>query len=106
MTRPGQYAAAAHSLKLYSGKTKLPADMAIISTGVKPESKLAESAGIETSKSGAIAVNERMQTSDRHIYAVGDAVLVTEFISGQKSHIPLAAPQTSKEGLPPTTLRH
>ncbi len=84
-------------LEIILGKTKLPADMAIISTGVKPESKLAESAGIETSKSGAIAVNERMQTSDRHIYAVGDAVLVTEFISGQKSHIPLAGP-ANKQG--------
>jgi NADPH-dependent 2,4-dienoyl-CoA reductase/sulfur reductase-like enzyme len=38
-----------------------------------------------------------MQTSDRHIYAVGDAVLVTEFISGQKSHIPLAGP-ANKQG--------
>ena len=70
----------------------LEAGLAVISVGVKPNSGLARDAGLELGFRGCIAVNDRMQTSDPDIYAVGDAVEVTEFVTGQKRHIALAGP--------------
>lgn len=70
----------------------LEAGLAVISVGVKPNSDLAREAGLELGFRGCIAVNDRMQTSDPDIYAVGDAVEVTEFVTGQKRHIALAGP--------------
>lgn len=67
-------------------------DMVILSIGVRPESMLAKEAGLELGVKGAIVVNEAMQTSDPDIYAVGDAVQVTDWVSGQPAVIPLAGP--------------
>lgn len=58
----------------------LPADIVILAIGVRPNVKLATEAGLELGKSGGIAVNEFMQTSDPDIYAVGDAVEVQDFV--------------------------
>ncbi|MCL1895740.1 MAG: FAD-dependent oxidoreductase [Clostridiales bacterium] len=75
----------------------LSTDMVILSVGVKPDSELAGAAGLALGKTGAISVNEAMLTSDENIYAVGDAVEVKEFVTGQMSHIPLAGP-ANKQG--------
>lgn len=64
----------------------------IMAIGVKPETKLAREAGLQLGSRGGIAVNERMQTSDPAIYAVGDAVEVKSFTGGFDSLIPLAGP--------------
>ncbi|MHC1777976.1 MAG: FAD-dependent oxidoreductase [Lentimicrobium sp.] len=74
-----------------SGKA-YPADMVIMAIGVKPELALAKMAGIETGKLGGMRVNEHMVTSDPDILAVGDAVEVKDFITGQWALIPLAGP--------------
>lgn len=66
--------------------------MVLLCAGVVPNSKLAKDAGLELGVRGCIAVNDKMQTSDPDIYAVGDAVEVTEFVTGQKRHIALAGP--------------
>lgn len=66
-------------IKLSDGRL-LAADMVILSVGVRPNIKLASDAGLMLGKSGGIAVNEFMQTSDPDIYAVGDAVEVHDFI--------------------------
>lgn len=66
---------------------ELPYDMAIIATGVKPDVKLPVLADLEIGESGGIKVNEHMQTSDKDIYAVGDTVEVTNFITRQKERI-------------------
>jgi len=58
---------------LQSGRC-LETDMAILSIGVKPESKLASDAGLAVSKQNGILVNEYLQTSDTDVYAVGDAI--------------------------------
>jgi CoA-disulfide reductase len=71
---------------------EIATDMVILSIGVKPDSMLAVNTGLKTGVKGAIITNDRMQTSDPHIYAVGDAVQVTDFVSGQPVHIPLAGP--------------
>jgi len=68
------------------------ADLAIMAVGVKPESDLARSAGLEIGPRGHIAVNQFMQTSDPDIYAVGDAVQVLDPVTGQPTAVPLASP--------------
>ncbi len=74
-----------------SGKTH-PADIVILAIGVRPETPLAKMAGIEIGERGGIRVDEQMRTSDPDIFAVGDAVEVKDFVTGQWALIPLAGP--------------
>jgi NADPH-dependent 2,4-dienoyl-CoA reductase/sulfur reductase-like enzyme/rhodanese-related sulfurtransferase len=74
-----------------SGK-KHPADIVILAIGVRPETALAKMAGIEIGQRGGIRVDEQMRTSDPDIFAVGDAVEVKDFVTGQWTLIPLAGP--------------
>lgn len=77
--------------KLASG-AKLEADLVVLSIGVKPESSLAASAGLELTERGAIVVDESMRTSDPDIFAAGDAVAIRDAVTGQPAVIPLAGP--------------
>jgi len=70
----------------------LEADMLILAIGVKPESRLAKDAGLDVNGRGGIVVDRHMRTSDDDIYAVGDAVETTDFVTGQAAMIPLAGP--------------
>lgn len=70
----------------------LSADLVILSVGVQPETDLAASAGIELGLKGGILVDEHYETSLADIYAVGDAIVVKEQISGQPALISLASP--------------
>lgn len=76
---------------LDSGKS-LKCDFAVVCIGVRPESRLAEQAGIECGPRGGILVNDSMQTSDPDVYAVGDVTQVTCFVSKNPVQIPLAGP--------------
>jgi len=78
-------------VKTNSGKSFIT-DMAILSVGVRPESTLAKEAGLATGVAGAIQVDENMRTNDPKIWAVGDAVEVTNFITGEACVVPLAGP--------------
>jgi len=78
-------------INLSSGKS-LDADIVILSIGIKPNSSLAKSAGLELNQRGGIIVDEYLKTSDSNIYAVGDVIEVTEFIEKAKTMIPLAGP--------------
>jgi NADPH-dependent 2,4-dienoyl-CoA reductase/sulfur reductase-like enzyme/rhodanese-related sulfurtransferase len=71
---------------------ELTADLVVLSVGVRPENKLAVQAGLEVGQRGGIKVNRHMQTSDPDVYAVGDAVEVPDFVSGEPTQIPLAGP--------------
>lgn len=71
---------------------KLPADLVVMSIGVKPNSELAKAAGLETGPRGHILVNELLQTSNPNIYAAGDAIEVLDPITGGKTAVPLAGP--------------
>lgn len=77
-------------LTLTTGEIK--ADMVLLAVGVKPESKIAKDSGIKVNARGCIIVNEQMETSAPDVYAVGDAVEVIDFITGDKAFIPLAGP--------------
>ena len=72
--------------------TSIAADIVILGIGVAPAIELAKAAGIEIGNCGGIAVNEFMQTSHPHIYAVGDAVEYTHGVLEQPQRIPLAGP--------------
>jgi NADPH-dependent 2,4-dienoyl-CoA reductase/sulfur reductase-like enzyme/rhodanese-related sulfurtransferase len=71
---------------------ELSADVVILGLGVKPETTLARGAGLALGPSGGIRVDERMQTSDPHVWAVGDAVEVVHVVSGTPHILPLAGP--------------
>jgi CoA-disulfide reductase len=77
---------------LLSDGTEIETDMTILSIGVRPENELAKAAGLELGERGGIVVNEFLQTSKEDIYAVGDAVEVVDYMSGNKAMIPLAGP--------------
>jgi len=76
---------------------RLNADMVILGIGVRPEVTLAKEAGLELGETGGIAVDEHLRTSDPDIYAVGDAIEVRDFVSGNPALIPLAGP-ANKQG--------
>ena len=82
---------------LLKDEAPLTADMVVLAIGVTPDTHLAKEAGLELGIRGSIAVNERMETSVPDIYAVGDAVEVTHFVTGQKALISLAGP-ANKQG--------
>ena len=74
-----------------SGKVH-PADIVVLAIGVRPETALAKMAGIEIGKLGGMRVDEHMRTSNPDIFAVGDAVEVKNFVTGEWALIPLAGP--------------
>jgi NADPH-dependent 2,4-dienoyl-CoA reductase/sulfur reductase-like enzyme/rhodanese-related sulfurtransferase len=65
-------------------------DMVLLAIGVRPEITLAKEAGLEIGQLGGIRVDDQMRTSDERIWAVGDAVEVKNFVSGEWSLFPLA----------------
>ncbi|MDA8141285.1 MAG: FAD-dependent oxidoreductase [Desulfobacteraceae bacterium] len=79
------------SLTLRSGH-RMQTDLVILCIGVRPHITLAEAAGLTIASSGGIQVDARMRTSDPHIWAVGDAVQVTDVVTAQKGVVPLAGP--------------
>ncbi len=81
---------------LNSGK-KIEVDLVILSIGVRPNSQLAKDAGLAVNERGGIIVDERMRTSEKDIYAVGDVIEVEDYIFNDRTMIPLAGP-TNKQG--------
>jgi len=79
------------NVQTISGKTH-PADVVILAIGVRPDTTLAKSAGLEIGERGGIRVDEHMRTSEPDIFAVGDAIEVKDFVTGQWSLVALAGP--------------
>ena len=79
------------------GEASLHADMVILAIGVTPDTALAKEAGLKTGIKGSILVNDRMETSVPDIYAVGDAVQIRHYVTGQDALISLAGP-ANKQG--------
>jgi len=76
---------------LNSGQ-RVPAQLVVFGVGVRPENKLAVDSGLEVGPRGGIRVNQHLQTTDPDIYAVGDAIEVQDFVSGDPTQVPLAGP--------------
>ena len=75
----------------------LHSDMVVMAIGVAPETTLAKDAGIELGIKGSIVVNDKMETSVSDVYAVGDAVQIRNFVTGENTLISLAGP-ANKQG--------
>jgi len=82
---------------LLKDEQPLHADMVVLAIGVTPDSALAKEAGLELGIKGSIVVNDRMETSEKDIYAVGDAVQVKHYVTGENALISLAGP-ANKQG--------
>jgi len=76
---------------------KISAEMVIISIGVKPNTDFALTGGIQLGRSGAIAVNERMQTNIRHVFAAGDCAEAKSRITNKATYLPLGT-TANKQG--------
>jgi len=86
-----QVASGGIEVETQSGKT-YTADIVILALGVRPDTTLAKAAGLEIGERGGIHVDDQMRTSDPNIFAVGDAVEVKDFVTGEMSLIALAGP--------------
>ncbi|WJV54766.1 FAD-dependent oxidoreductase [Prodigiosinella aquatilis] len=75
-----------------SNTEQLTTGMVLLAIGVKPDTQLANSAGLTLAEHGGIQVDEFMRTSDPHIYAVGDVVETAEWVTGNEMLVPLAGP--------------
>lgn len=73
-----------------TGEETLDAQMVILAVGVKPNIDIAQKAGLKIGQTGAIEVNQHLQTSDPDIFAVGDCVENLHLVSGRKVYIPMA----------------
>ena len=82
---------------LLKDNAPLHADMVVLAIGVTPDTALAKEAGLDLGIKGSIVVNDRMETSVPDIYAVGDAVQVKHYVTGEDVLISLAGP-ANKQG--------
>lgn len=80
------------SIRVKTGNAMHEADLVILAIGVRPETALAKSAGLDLGERGGIRVDEQMRTSDPKIWAVGDAVEVRDWVTGIPALVPLAGP--------------
>jgi NADPH-dependent 2,4-dienoyl-CoA reductase/sulfur reductase-like enzyme/rhodanese-related sulfurtransferase len=78
-------------LQLSNG-SHIDTDMVVMAIGVRPETSLAQAAGITLGARGGILVDDQMRTSAPNIYAVGDAIEVKDLVSGEAALVPLAGP--------------
>ncbi len=75
-----------------TSQEELAADLVILSVGVLPDTAFLKGSGLEFGLKGAIKVDEQMRTSLPDVYAVGDAVQVRDFVTGEDAFVPLAGP--------------
>ena len=84
------------TVTLKSGKA-VETDLVILAIGVRPNSELAKAAGLSLNVRGGIVVDDTLKTSDPSIYAVGDVIEVEDFVSKERTMVPLAGP-ANKQG--------
>ena len=83
--------------RVQTQKRELPADVVILSLGIRPRVELARKAGLKIGETGAIWVNERMETSAEGVYAAGDCAETTHRVTGKRVWIPLGS-TANKQG--------
>jgi NADPH-dependent 2,4-dienoyl-CoA reductase/sulfur reductase-like enzyme/TusA-related sulfurtransferase len=72
--------------------TSVKADLILLAIGVKPDTGFLTTSGITLTPRGAIIVDNHLRTNIPDVFAAGDAVEVTDFVSGTKVLVPLAGP--------------
>ncbi|MDD4699256.1 MAG: FAD-dependent oxidoreductase [Oscillospiraceae bacterium] len=85
------------ALKIALNSGEVDADLVVMAIGVTPETKIAKDAGLALNGRGSIIVDDHMLTSSPDVYAVGDAIEITDFVTGNKGVVPLAGP-ANKQG--------
>lgn len=88
--KPGEDAAA--SVVVLKSGARIAADIVVLALGGRPEVSLAREVGLEIGEMGGVRVDERMRTSDPHIWAVGDVVEVRNAVTGGWALVSLAGP--------------
>lgn len=78
-------------------ESSIDCDMVLLSIGVRPNNQLAKAIGLDMSERGYVITNDKMETSVKDIYAAGDLIQITDFVSGEKKSVPLAGP-ANKQG--------
>jgi NADPH-dependent 2,4-dienoyl-CoA reductase/sulfur reductase-like enzyme len=73
-----------------TGDDRVPVDMVLVGTGVRPRTDLAEDAGIELGETGAIATDAYRETNLPDVYAAGDCAEATHVVTGEPDYVPLA----------------
>ena len=79
-------------LRVVTSKRSIDTDLVILAIGVRPNSQLAKDSGLSVNARGGIVVDDLLKTSDENIYAVGDAVETENFVTHERTMIPLAGP--------------
>ena len=77
--------------------TQVRAELVVLAIGVRPNSQLAKEAGLKLNARGGVVVDEQLRTEDPDIYAVGDVIEVGDFVSKERTMVPLAGP-ANKQG--------
>ncbi len=85
-----------NSVRLMNGD-EIAADMVILSIGVKPNVEFALTGGVRTGKTGAIEVNQKMETNVQSVYAAGDCAEVKNLVTNKMDYIPLGT-TANKQG--------
>jgi NADPH-dependent 2,4-dienoyl-CoA reductase/sulfur reductase-like enzyme len=83
--------------KVIAQHNEVPADLVLVAIGVRPNTRLAEKAGVRLGAGKAIAVDEHMRTNLEGIYAAGDCVDATHQVTGERTYIPLGS-TANKQG--------
>lgn len=86
-----------HVEQVITDRGEYPAELVVCAPGVRPNVILAEQAGLALGTTGAIAVDERMRTSDPHIFACGDCCETTHLLTGRKVYLPMGS-TANKQG--------
>src|SRR5262249_57794858 len=81
-----------------TARRMLPADVVVLGTGVRPETRLAEAAGIAIGDTGGIVTDSRMETSVDGVWAAGDCVETVDLVTGRRGGGPPRAPATTPRG--------
>nr|WP_315186565.1 nitrite reductase large subunit NirB [uncultured Flavobacterium sp.] len=84
LNKSTQYIAGEHAITgmMFEGDNLLKVDMLVVSAGIKPRDELGRVSGLEVGVRGGIVVNNKMQTSDPNIYAIGEVALYNHMIYG------------------------
>ncbi|MGA2914717.1 MAG: FAD-dependent oxidoreductase [Sedimentisphaerales bacterium] len=98
LCRPASHSGGNGSVEsVVTSRGTYPADLVIIASGHKPYVDLAKKAGLKIGETGGIKVNPKMQTSDPDIYAAGDCVENTNFVTQKPCYVPLGS-TANKQG--------
>ncbi|WP_225047259.1 FAD-dependent oxidoreductase [Lacticaseibacillus kribbianus] len=90
-TKVTGFGANGHEVNVAGGEV-IATDLVVLAIGIRPNSELAQAAGVATDARGFITVSPQFETSVPHIFAVGDVISVTDAVTGEKRSVALAGP--------------